>query len=97
MRRRISFRPWRIACRPNRPRIGPATILGFGSTLLKDAKATVTAIREEGGKHYVDLTLSTTNQDGKEVECKGGKTLEDGQILGMNFYVKGIDDKFPGK
>ena len=23
--------------------------------------------------------------------------LDDGQILGMNFYVKGIDDKLPGK
>ena len=36
-------------------------------------------------------------QDGKEVECKGGANLADGQILGMNFYVKGIDDKLPGK
>lgn len=36
-------------------------------------------------------------QDGKEVECKGGKNLDAGQILGMNFYVKGIDDKLPGK
>ena len=36
-------------------------------------------------------------QDGKTVECKGGTHLDDGQILGMNFYVKGIDDKFPGK
>jgi len=36
-------------------------------------------------------------QDGKEVECKGGTHLDDGQILGMNFYVKGIDDKIPGK
>jgi simple sugar transport system substrate-binding protein len=36
-------------------------------------------------------------QDGKEVECKGGKTLDAGQILGMNFYVKGVDDKMPGK
>jgi acyl dehydratase len=32
-----------------------------------DVKATVAAIREEGGQHFVDLTLSTTNQDGKEV------------------------------
>ena len=32
-----------------------------------DAKATVAAIREEGGKPFVELTLSTTNQDGKEV------------------------------
>ncbi len=36
-------------------------------------------------------------QDGKAVECKGGTHLADGQILGMNFYVKGIDAKFPGK
>jgi basic membrane protein A and related proteins len=36
-------------------------------------------------------------QDGKAVECKNGKNLEDGQILSMNFYVKGIDDKVPGK
>jgi len=35
-------------------------------------------------------------QDGKPVECKGAH-LEPGQILGMNFYVKGVDDKFPGK
>ena len=36
-------------------------------------------------------------QDGKTVECKGGANLDDGQILGMNYYVKGIDDKVPGK
>src|SRR6266851_1444005 len=37
------------------------------------------------------------DQDGKTVECKGGDHLDDGQVLGMNFYVKGIDDKVPGK
>lgn len=36
-------------------------------------------------------------QDGKEIECKGGDHLADGQVLSMNFYVKGIDDKVPGK
>jgi acyl dehydratase len=36
-----------------------------GDTL--DVTSTVAAIREDAGKHYVDLTLSTTNQDGKEV------------------------------
>ena len=36
-------------------------------------------------------------QDGKEIECKGGDHLADGHVLGMNFYVKGIDDKVPGK
>ncbi|HEX2137980.1 MAG TPA: BMP family ABC transporter substrate-binding protein [Microvirga sp.] len=34
-------------------------------------------------------------QDGAEVECKGKGALSDEQILGMNFYVKGIDDKLP--
>ncbi len=36
-----------------------------GDTL--DAKATVAGIREEGGQKLVDLTVSTINQDGKEV------------------------------
>jgi simple sugar transport system substrate-binding protein len=35
-------------------------------------------------------------QDGKTVECKGGTHLDDGQILGMNYFVKGVDDKMPG-
>ena len=34
-------------------------------------------------------------QDGKTVECKGGTRLDNGQILSMNWYVKGIDDKLP--
>jgi simple sugar transport system substrate-binding protein len=34
-------------------------------------------------------------QDGKEIECKGKGALSDEQILSMNFYVKGIDDKLP--
>jgi simple sugar transport system substrate-binding protein len=36
-------------------------------------------------------------QDGSTVECKGGTHLDDGQILGMNYYVQGVDDKVPGK
>jgi basic membrane protein A and related proteins len=38
-----------------------------------------------------------TGQDGKTVECKGGTRLDNGQILSMNWYVKGIDDKVPGQ
>jgi basic membrane protein A len=37
------------------------------------------------------------DQDGKTIECKGGSHLDDGQILSMNVYVKGVDDKVPGK
>jgi acyl dehydratase len=36
-----------------------------GDTLT--AKATVEAIREENGEHFVDLAVSTVNQDGAEV------------------------------
>jgi len=36
-----------------------------GDTLT--ARATVEAIREEGGEQFVDLTVSTRNQDGEEV------------------------------
>ena len=36
-----------------------------GDTLT--SRAEVTAIREEGGEHLVDLTFATTNQDGREV------------------------------
>ena len=34
-------------------------------------------------------------QDGKEIECKGKGALADEQVLGMNFYVKGIEDRIP--
>ncbi len=36
-----------------------------GDTL--DATATVSAVREEGGEHFVDLDVVTTNQDGAVV------------------------------
>jgi basic membrane protein A len=38
-----------------------------------------------------------TGQDGTAVPCKGGSRLDNSQILSMDFYVKGIDDKVPGK
>jgi basic membrane protein A and related proteins len=60
-------------------------------TMAADAEA---AIRD-GRLH--PFKCPVTGQDGKPVECKGGDRLDDGQILGMNFYVKGIDEKFPGK
>lgn len=47
-----------------------------GDTL--DAKATVTEIREEGGVKLVDLTLSTVNQDGKEVMTGSATARIDG-------------------
>jgi simple sugar transport system substrate-binding protein len=43
------------------------------------------------------FTCPIVAQDGAAVECKDGTHLADGQILGMNFYVKGVDDRIPGK
>ena len=60
----------------------------------KLAEETESAITE--GKLF-PFKCPVVGQDGKEVECKGGDHLADGQVLGMNFYVKGIDDKIPGK
>lgn len=40
------------------------------------------------------FTGPITKQDGS-VAAEDGVTLEDGAILGMNWYVKGIDDKLP--
>jgi simple sugar transport system substrate-binding protein len=60
----------------------------------KAAEETEAAIKD--GKLH-PFKCPVIGQDGKEVECKGGDHLADGQILGMNFYVKGVDDKMPGK
>jgi len=59
--------------------------------MAEDTQAAITA-----GKLH-PFKCPVLGQDGKEIECKGGDHLDDGQILGMNFYVKGIDDKMPGK
>ena len=40
------------------------------------------------------FTGPITKQDGS-VAAEDGVTLEDGAILGMNWYVKGVDDKLP--
>jgi len=60
----------------------------------KAAEETEAAIKD--GKLF-PFKCPVVGQDGKEIECKGGDHLADGQVLGMNFYVKGIDDKIPGK
>ena len=60
-------------------------------TMAEETQAAITA-----GKLH-PFKCPVIGQDGKEVECKGSDHLDDGQILGMNFYVKGIDDKVPGK
>jgi basic membrane protein A len=59
--------------------------------MAEDTEAAITT-----GKLY-PFKCPVMGQDGTAVECKGGDHLADAQVLGMNFYVKGIDDKMPGK
>ncbi len=59
--------------------------------MAMDTEAAITAGRLHPFKCPV------VDQDGKTVECKGGTHLDDGQILSMNFYIKGIDEKPPAK
>jgi basic membrane protein A and related proteins len=60
----------------------------------KLATDTETAI-ENGTVH--PFKCPVIDQDGKTVPCEGGTHLSDKQILSMNFYVKGVTDKMPGK
>ncbi len=43
---------------------------------------------------FKPFTGPITKQDGSEW-LKDGETADDGTLLGMNFYVKGVDDKLP--
>ena len=55
--------------------VGDGTLTKYGVRFVKQvwpgdtltATATVSAIREEGGQHYVDLDVVTTNQNGEPV------------------------------
>lgn len=55
--------------------VGDGRLTNFGVRFTKqvwpgdtlDATATVEAIREEGGEHFVDLSVVTSNQDGDVV------------------------------
>ena len=55
--------------------VGDGTLTKFGVRFTNQvwpgdtltAKATVAELRNEGGQNFVDLVLSTVNQDGKEV------------------------------
>ncbi|PTM61813.1 BMP family ABC transporter substrate-binding protein [Phreatobacter oligotrophus] len=56
------------------------------------AEATEAAIKA-GTLH--PFRCPVVRQDGQTVECKGNGALSDEQILGMNFYIRGIEDRVP--
>jgi simple sugar transport system substrate-binding protein len=59
--------------------------------LAEDTQAAITAGKLQPFKCPV------MGQDDKAIECKGGDHLDDGQIASMNYFIKGVDDKLPGK
>jgi basic membrane protein A len=77
---------------------------GFNSGMVKMAPFTnmpaeIAAMAEATEKAIADGKLHpfqgpVTKQDGTVV-VKAGETLKDPEILGMNWYIKGIDDKVP--
>ena len=72
--------------------VNMAPYTNMPADVAKMAADTEAAIKS--GKLH-PFTCPVMGQDGKEIECKGKGVLDDGQILSMNFYIKGIDDKLP--
>ena len=78
---------------------------GFAANMVNMAPFTnmpadVKALAEKTTKAVTDgsvlpFACPVVDQSGKTVECKGGKGLSDEQILSMNWYVQGIEDKVP--
>jgi simple sugar transport system substrate-binding protein len=72
--------------------VAMAPFTNMPDDVKKMAEDTVAAIKA-GTLH--PFKCPVVDQSGKEVECKGGTHLADDQILGMNWYIKGIDEKVP--
>jgi basic membrane protein A and related proteins len=71
-----------------------ASYTNMPDDVRKLAKETEAAIKA-GTLH--PFTCPIVDQDGRTVACKDGNYLSDPQIRSMNYYVKGIDDKIPGR
>jgi simple sugar transport system substrate-binding protein len=70
--------------------------MGPYMNMSADVKALAMATEEgiKTGKTH-PFKCPIVDQAGNQVECKGNGVLADGQILGMNFFVKGIDERLP--
>ena len=72
--------------------VGMAPMTNMPDDVAKMAMETTEAIRTRCKLN--PFTGPITKQDGTVVG-EAGKPLPDGDVLGMNWYVKGIDDKLP--
>ena len=59
-----------------------------------DVKAMAEETEEDQSGGWNPFTGPVAKQDGSEW-LKDGQVAADGELLGMNFYVKGVDDKLP--
>lgn len=59
-----------------------------------DVKAMAEATEKKIARGWNPFTGPVTKQDGSEF-LKEGQVADDGTLLGMNFYVKGVDDQLP--
>jgi len=64
------------------------------TNLPDDVVEMATATEEKITGGWEPFTGPITKQDGT-VAAEDGVTLDDGAILGMNWYVQGVDDKLP--
>jgi len=75
----------------NADMVDMAPYANLPDAVVADAKQTVEAI-SAGTLHPFQGPIF--KQDGSQAIAEG-ETLDDGTLLGMNWYVKGIDDKLP--
>jgi basic membrane protein A and related proteins len=59
-----------------------------------DVKAMAEATQKKIADGWNPFTGPVTKQDGSEF-LKEGQVADDGTLLGMNFYIKGVDDQLP--
>ena len=71
-----------------------AVMMAPYTNLPEDVKAMAEATQKKIADGWNPFTGPVTKQDGSEF-LKEGQVADDGTLLGMNFYIKGVDDQYP--
>jgi basic membrane protein A and related proteins len=71
-----------------------AVLMAPYTNMPDDVKAMAEATQKKIVEGWNPFTGPVAKQDGSEW-LKDGQVASDGELLGMNFYVKGVDDKLP--
>ena len=59
-----------------------------------DTRPPIAGIMAVLAAHGIDVQLMCTDQAG-ELRVKEGEVADEGMMLGMNWYVQGVDDQLP--